>query len=692
MKRGVVIFFIVIMILFCFLNGYQKQQKLLPPEKHEVIVRLILVDVIVTDKKGNFVTDLTKDDFELYEDGVKVPINSMDLISLEKAEFIAPEKKAVTPPSLLPREKRLIVIFDSINTKSRILKRSAPQIIEKLISLFKLGHEIMVLELTYERGMIVLQPFTRDEELLAKSVKKASGSIWREKLKDELEIASVLEDKAGPGQAKVERGHAEKVKEFMRFSNRYFEQKKLEKTLSGLLAVMNTIKNYPGRKTILLISDGVPSVNALKIFDPFNLLNKRGVWSSYEFLEALINFANSQNITFYTLDPDTAIRYLAPDVFTTSIDKGSRLAMQNLEWIAHGTGGVSLKGAKKFENFHQIIKRDLTYYYELSYYPRRKEADGKYHKIKVKVKRPGVKIRFREGYSDYSESQKEVLHLSSVSYNPLIFKQIPFEALAVPFMQKKDKFILWMNLGLSVEKLFLDNTYETTSKNLKLHIWLKNPYEERACLGQITIPLNLIPSFLEYIKNIDYLQYNYRTPELKLKKDEYQVVFTLYDEKSGKTGTVEQTLIIPDFENDMKPKIVSVALGNLSKNIEVEIKPFAISKKDGALQLSKHKFYPSAVNNFMQDKLVGAFFQLYSPKEEPEVNIKFSLFQEGEEITHLSGKIMDIFWNEKTKIWNGVFSLDISNIFPGTYILKIKTLISNLNLTLKKEIKLRIVL
>ena len=82
MKKHIFLFFMALFFLFCFLFGFQKQKELTQPEKHEVEVRLVLVDVIVK-KGGEFVTDLKKEDFELYEDGMKVPINSFELISSE---------------------------------------------------------------------------------------------------------------------------------------------------------------------------------------------------------------------------------------------------------------------------------------------------------------------------------------------------------------------------------------------------------------------------------------------------------------------------------------------------------------------------------------------------------------------------------------------------------------------------------
>lgn len=70
-KKALTAAIVIVSVLFLWLYGYQEQEQEIPlPEKHEVAVRLVLLDVIVT-KGGEFVKDLTKDDFELFEDGKK---------------------------------------------------------------------------------------------------------------------------------------------------------------------------------------------------------------------------------------------------------------------------------------------------------------------------------------------------------------------------------------------------------------------------------------------------------------------------------------------------------------------------------------------------------------------------------------------------------------------------------------------
>jgi hypothetical protein len=123
LKKAFVLLFDVVITLVCLLYGFQEKRQLYPPEKHEVEVRLIMVDVIVT-KDGEFVKDLTKDDFELFEDGIRVPINSFELISFDKKDLKLPEETADGKLSSLP-QNRIVVIFDAINSWRReIIKGS----------------------------------------------------------------------------------------------------------------------------------------------------------------------------------------------------------------------------------------------------------------------------------------------------------------------------------------------------------------------------------------------------------------------------------------------------------------------------------------------------------------------------------------------------------------------------------------
>ena len=72
------------LFVFCALFGFSDRGLFAQTEEHEAIVRLVLVDVVATDSQGNFVRDLKVEDFEVYENGKRMPISSFELIFFEK--------------------------------------------------------------------------------------------------------------------------------------------------------------------------------------------------------------------------------------------------------------------------------------------------------------------------------------------------------------------------------------------------------------------------------------------------------------------------------------------------------------------------------------------------------------------------------------------------------------------------------
>lgn len=93
----------ILSLLIYFLYGFQKQPEPPQQEEHVVEVRLVMVDVIVT-KDGKLVTDLKTDEFELYEDGKKVSINSLELVSFEERKVVTVEEK---PEEEIPPDRPL---------------------------------------------------------------------------------------------------------------------------------------------------------------------------------------------------------------------------------------------------------------------------------------------------------------------------------------------------------------------------------------------------------------------------------------------------------------------------------------------------------------------------------------------------------------------------------------------------------
>ncbi len=713
MKKGIFIFLIFLLAIFCFQYGFQEQQKLFPPEKHEVEVRLILVDVIVI-KDGEFVKDLILEDFEIYEDGKRVPINSFELVSFEERELKIlkeePEKKPPAPP-----KKKLVVIFDAINSWKREIKLGSEKIIDQLFSLAKLGHEVMILQLHRRRGFEILQPFTTNEDFIRKAVQKASGNIWK--------LGIGIQTPLPPEEAEfLSNGQIEHIKKMTRLEYIYVEQQKFEKTIAGLLSACNMIKNLPGRKSMLLISAGIPdlsppdmmpkpklgrsasdlSLENIRVFDPFNIVEKKRFKNGEEVIRELIRFANAQNISLYTLDSDIYVKHLFSGTSAEYYQKGQmtyfktiegdkKRKVQNLRWLSEQTGADHLRGADKFNRFRQVMSSDLTYYYQLSFYPQRKEADDKYHKIKVKVKRRGVEARFRKGYTDYSKEETSKIELVTAFYNPALFKKLPFKADFIPFSTKSGKYEPWMNIALPSKELFRDKFIEYARKKFNLHIWISDKRSgEKGFGGQINLPFNITPSFMEFIKNIDYLSFHFKGPELTFKHNEYQAVFALVDPQTNEIGTWESMLSLPDFKKSKEGAFINCVLGQINSNPKKRSKSFALSKKDGSLEYGQIKFFPRITNQFANREEASVFLQIYLPQGKKEIQPEFLVKGEDGLLRAVSGVVYAESWNKKSKVWSAIFKLDLSPATLGENSLYIEIPLSDEGAVLSNELKLTI--
>jgi VWFA-related protein len=583
----------------------------------------------------------------------------------------------------------------------------------------------MVFELSETEGMRILQPFTSEETLIANAVDMASGSIWVEKSADALSVPGILAQ-TDPSLEKrgldgFDLGKFQKSQEHM---YEFQSRNRFAKSINSFLSVMNVIKDYPGRKSVLLISGGFPAlsferiyagegiestlpmaqVSASKILDPFKVLQKTKSRDGDQILTDLIRFANSHNITFYTMDPDNYLRYVLPDIAydnfprkmhsldSTAFDNIAEIKkheQSNLKYIAKDTGGIYLLGEKKFDNFQKAVSRDLGNYYELSYTPQKKKADGKYHKIDVKVKKPDININFRKGYFDYTDGQKESLLFASAAYNPSMFKEIPFEARANSFVKGKDKYTLWFNVALPMKKIITNDYDWDKTKILKLGIWIDETGGDSSLKSEMAIPIVLTPNLLERLRRIQFFGFNCSSDEVTLKNDRYRLIFALYDEAKLKIGTVEQDLVIPDVLDPSESQVLTAVFGSLVQSSKGA--KFKLDQKDGTLQLKNYKLYPMGSNMFRPRGDIALFLQVNSQNKKTPPEPEFTLIQMEKEKTILPSQIVQRSWDKKAKIWNCVYTLDFRTVPRGDYDLTIHLFNPQKKIKSEKIVPLKII-
>jgi VWFA-related protein len=396
-----------------------------------VNVSVVNVDVFVTDKKGDSVGGLTKDDFELFENGRPVQITNFYSVANGKATAPgtaapAPGPAGVPPPAVpaapgppqrldldpgkLPPDQRLrlVIYIDNFNLKpfdrNRVMRELRAFIGQKLAK----DDELMLV--TYDRELHTRRSFTSDPALIAQAMLDLE-KISAQGVHDDSDHRDFLQ--------KI--NDSQSVTEAENYAHTYAEStfNDLSFSIDALKKIVDSLAGMPGRKAVVYVSDGLQQIAGQDLF--YAVQNKYGEQTSsmvttleYDTskrFSELTAQANANRITFYTIDAAGLRGYESntaenqgPGVpnpgFSQLIDQVRFSNLQApLQMMAENTGGQVILNANVIAPHLDRIAKDFNSYYSLGYSPTH-YGDGRYYKLKVKVKRKDVTVRHRDGYRD----------------------------------------------------------------------------------------------------------------------------------------------------------------------------------------------------------------------------------------------------------------------------------------------------
>src|SRR5262249_33065815 len=319
----------------------------------------VRVDVTVIDHKGNPVTDLTKDDFDVREDGVPQVVDTLKMI---RATGEAPDDDTSLP----------------IRSPEHAAVEAAPDAIRVFVIVWDESHIGQSL------------PAMRARDALNQFVQTAFGPTDLVALMDQLTPADAIrftrDRRELAEKVRLLRGRQglyvparSAVEEAQLYQGRDVEVLRAQVTATALestIAFLGQIKE--GRKTILFVSQTIGRLGPT-------------MTDTIEWLDNAIRLANADNTTIYTLDP----RGLDLNVRTSDI----------LKSLAENTGGRQFSNNSPALSLREIV-REASAFYLLGYRSEKNPSDGKFHKIAVHVKRPGVDVKSRTGY--YAPSAAEM--------------------------------------------------------------------------------------------------------------------------------------------------------------------------------------------------------------------------------------------------------------------------------------------
>jgi VWFA-related protein len=391
-----------------------------PRLTESVDVRVIGVDVVVTDKKGNAVTGLTKDDFQVFENGIEKPISNFSEIEAQAAAPAVTVPAAGTPAAPAARKpevdeqlrRRIIIYVDNLSLAPFNRNRVFKQLKEFVKDAMRPGDEAMVA--TYNRSLKVRAPFTRDpvqiqQTLDAISGESALGTANRSEFND---VSGRIKDATSYDDAiATARSYAQSVDHDLRQS---------VESINGLLT---TLAGVEGKKIVVLATEGFQIQPGREAFTLIDEMSRDKNWQSSSMLEAMTyngntliesiaKTANANGITIYPIhagglaagsEGTTADNQQATSYNVTSAALSN--TTESLQMMAELTGGVATARTNNFAGAFKNIVRDLNSYYSLGYRAGTDRVDRQ-RSLEVRVKNRNLRVRSRQTFVEKSTFQE----------------------------------------------------------------------------------------------------------------------------------------------------------------------------------------------------------------------------------------------------------------------------------------------
>ncbi len=389
-------------------QGGQTQQT--PPQQPQrptfrTGVNFVRVDVIVSDKTGKPVTDLKQDDFEIWEDNKPQTIETFKLVQITGQPLPGEE-----PPREITSQYdeeyetarddvRLFVIFlDDYHVRignSMAVRQPLEDFINTQIGPMDL------VALMYPLTPTSALNWTRDRQSLVDAIEHFQGRKYDYTPRNDLEQSYTF------------------------YPAQVVEQIRNQVTISALESLVTHLGSLrEGRKSVILVSEGFTNLLPPQLRDPIAGMpgmnnpartrplagegdpnEDRARWLAnidlMEEMKTVFDAANKNNTSIYALDP----RGLATNEFDLSTPVGPdqdrellNSTIDTLRALADNTDGRAIVNRNDLGAGLRQVIRDSSSYYLIGYSSSPAVADGKFHEIKVRLKRSGLQVRARKGY------------------------------------------------------------------------------------------------------------------------------------------------------------------------------------------------------------------------------------------------------------------------------------------------------
>ncbi|HZH35581.1 MAG TPA: VWA domain-containing protein, partial [Pyrinomonadaceae bacterium] len=635
------------------------------PEDEDVVVintNLIQIDATVTDKNGKIVTDLTAEDFEIFENKEKQEITNFSFVSVEprtsaeKLNAGKPDRNAPPAPpvstNLKPEQVRRTIAlvvddlglsFQSIAFVRQALKRFVDEQMQPgdLVAIVRTGG-----------GIGALQQFTSDKRRLYAAIDRV---MWNPRGRGGIGAFAPIEQTAAEANQSAMGG--EENEENQERANAETEANQLRQdvfavgTLGALRYIVGGLGELPGRKSVILFSDG---------FSLYVRGQNGSADANQRILEALrqlTDLANRAAVVVNTIDArglqtlglnaeDNTGGFSLEQLEQKLSDRKTELfdTQEGLIYLAAQTGGRSFINNNDIKGSVEKVLEDQKGYYLLGYDPGDETFDPKtrrYNKLLVKIKRPGLKVRYRSGFFGISDEAARTA-LTAGQKTP---QQEIAAALISPFGAN--------GVNLKLTSLFASDPKTGSFMRSFLHIDTKDlqfsdePDGVKKADFEILVVTfgdngtaagSFSQSFTLRAKNANFQKlveqgvvYNLSVPVKK--PGAYQLRVALRDAGSARIGAANQFIEVPDLKKNHLT-LSGLALDNLS--LEEWQKASQGSLTETTASSKANMQTEMALRRFPRNSVLRYGLAVYNARlgadKKPSLTYQVRLFREGKQV------------------------------------------------------------
>jgi VWFA-related protein len=365
-----------------------------PPVTFKVEVNYVEIDAVVTDQLGNLVRNLTKDDFQVFEEGKPQSISIASLVDIPIEKFDPPlYKTKPIEPDVRSNKKEFdgrvfVLLLDDLNTsftRTGRVKAAARQFIERYLG----ANDVAAIVQT-GGGKSTAQEFTGSRDRLLRAVDAFMGQKERSPTLEKIEDYQRMRQL---GQTGAPRDSSEGIRVY-----------KARNTFTVLKNVADYMAGIRGRrKAVVFFSEGID-------YDVYDQINNSWASDIRAYGQDAIAAATRANVSYYSVDPrglsalDEAIELssipedMSLGLGVMSMQRELQISQDSLRTLSDETGGFAAVNANDFAKSFSRIIQDNSSYYVLGYYSSNTKRDGQFRNLTVRTKNPSYQVRARKGY------------------------------------------------------------------------------------------------------------------------------------------------------------------------------------------------------------------------------------------------------------------------------------------------------